>query len=56
MEYKIVQLKGREFCRWFGWSWRSSRRIFKRRASRDKTEINDLHMKHMMDSFKAQKA
>ena len=40
-EYKIVQLKtynynttakarGLEFSRQFGWSWRSSRRIFKR--------------------------
>ena len=36
-------------CRQFEWSWRSSRRIFKRSVG-DKTENND-----MMDTVEAQK-
>ena len=40
---------GLECCRQFEWSWRSSRRIFKRSVE-DKTENND-----MMDSVEAQK-
>ena len=65
MENKIVQLKtynnttakakGLGFCRYFGWSWRSYRRIFRRLVGIKLKIITCESVKHIMVSFEAQK-